>query len=150
MIRAVVDPNVLIAALLSPEGAPAQLLRNAVAGDYVVVSCLQLVEEFEDVARRDKFHGIIAETNIPDTSRSRRSPRVLVLTRPSRGPNAAQNEARSGSGRTVRNRDDPSRRSWAAPGPSHPARSGRRPRPLEDVAERSGSSAGREYPHRVG
>lgn len=44
-MRAVLDPNVLIAAALSPQGTPAQLLRRWIAGDYeLIVSDLLLAE----------------------------------------------------------------------------------------------------------
>lgn len=45
MIRAVLDPNVLISALLSPKGAPARALRAWIEGAFeLVVSPLLLAE----------------------------------------------------------------------------------------------------------
>lgn len=44
-MRAVLDPNVLIAALLSPTGAPAQLLSRWLAGDFELVVSDQLLKE---------------------------------------------------------------------------------------------------------
>jgi len=44
-VRAVLDPNVLISALLSPAGAPAQLVRRWLAGDFELVVCDELLAE---------------------------------------------------------------------------------------------------------
>jgi putative PIN family toxin of toxin-antitoxin system len=46
-VRAVLDPNVLIAALLAPGGAPAQLLLRWLAGDFELVVSAGLLEELE-------------------------------------------------------------------------------------------------------
>jgi putative PIN family toxin of toxin-antitoxin system len=53
--RVVLDPGVLIAALLSPRGAPAELLRRWLAGDYELVVSPQLLAELERVLLRPKF-----------------------------------------------------------------------------------------------
>ncbi|MFX8385659.1 PIN domain-containing protein, partial [Acinetobacter baumannii] len=45
MIRAVLDPGVLVAALLSSQGAPAQLLRLLVKGHFQLVLSPKLLEE---------------------------------------------------------------------------------------------------------
>ncbi|MDQ3400446.1 MAG: putative toxin-antitoxin system toxin component, PIN family [Chloroflexota bacterium] len=44
-MRAVLDPNVLIAALLSPTGPPARLLVRWLAGDFELVVSPQLLAE---------------------------------------------------------------------------------------------------------
>jgi uncharacterized protein len=44
-VRAVLDPNVLIAALLSPAGTPAQLLSRWLAGDFELVVSDELLKE---------------------------------------------------------------------------------------------------------
>lgn len=45
MVRAVLDPNVIISALLSPEGAPARALRAWIEGAFeLIVSPLLLAE----------------------------------------------------------------------------------------------------------
>ncbi|MGH2710488.1 MAG: putative toxin-antitoxin system toxin component, PIN family [Actinomycetota bacterium] len=45
MVRAVLDPNVIISALLSPKGAPAETLRVWIGGAFeLIVSPLLLVE----------------------------------------------------------------------------------------------------------
>jgi uncharacterized protein len=46
-VRAVLDPNVLIAALLSPAGAPAQLLGRWLAGDFELVVSEAVLAELE-------------------------------------------------------------------------------------------------------
>lgn len=44
-MRAVFDPNVLISALLAPDGAPAQLILRWLAGDFELVVSEQLLSE---------------------------------------------------------------------------------------------------------
>jgi uncharacterized protein len=46
-VRAVLDPNVLIAALLSPTGAPAQIVSRWLAGGFELVVSESLLEELE-------------------------------------------------------------------------------------------------------
>jgi uncharacterized protein len=46
-VRAVLDPNVLIAALLSPRGAPAEVVARWIAGEFELVVSGLLVEEME-------------------------------------------------------------------------------------------------------
>lgn len=46
-MRAVLDPNVIISALLSPEGAPARTLRGWIHGDFELVVSPLLLEELE-------------------------------------------------------------------------------------------------------
>ena len=45
MIRAVLDPGVLIAGLISPDGAPATLIRSWREAEFDVVVCPHLVDE---------------------------------------------------------------------------------------------------------
>lgn len=45
MIRAVLDPGVLIAGVISPAGAPAALIRSWREADFDVVACPHLIEE---------------------------------------------------------------------------------------------------------
>ena len=44
-MRAVLDPNILIAAILSPTGAPAQLVSRWLAGEFELVLSEQLLGE---------------------------------------------------------------------------------------------------------
>lgn len=61
MIRAVLDPGVLIAALISPRGAPAQLLRKWLEGAFEVVASPKLLEELITVLVRPKFRRYLSE-----------------------------------------------------------------------------------------
>jgi uncharacterized protein len=46
-VRAVLDPNILIAALLSRSGTPAQLVSRWLAGEFELVASEKLIAEFE-------------------------------------------------------------------------------------------------------
>jgi putative PIN family toxin of toxin-antitoxin system len=50
--RAVVDVNVLVSALLQPDGAPARLVRAWLAGAFELIASAQLVAELVDVGVR--------------------------------------------------------------------------------------------------
>jgi len=54
-VRIVLDTNVLIAALLSPFGAPAQLLDLTIAGEVALLLDDRILAEYHEVARRPKF-----------------------------------------------------------------------------------------------
>jgi putative PIN family toxin of toxin-antitoxin system len=54
-VRVVIDPGVLIAALLSPSGSPARLVRRWLAGEVEVVASPVLLKELGTVLKRDKF-----------------------------------------------------------------------------------------------
>jgi putative PIN family toxin of toxin-antitoxin system len=54
-VRVVIDPGVLIAALLSPSGSPAGLVRRWLAGEVEVVASPALLKELGTVLKRDKF-----------------------------------------------------------------------------------------------
>lgn len=55
MRRVVLDPGVLVSALISPDGVPARLLREVRAGGLELVVSPLLLEELEDVLSRGKF-----------------------------------------------------------------------------------------------
>ena len=61
MIRAVLDPGVLVAAFISPRGAPAQLLTKWLEGAFEVVASPKLLEELASVLRRPKFRPYFSE-----------------------------------------------------------------------------------------
>ena len=61
MYQAVLDPGVLIAAMLSAKGAPADLLRRWRAGDYELVASPKLLAELERVLLRLKFRKYLSE-----------------------------------------------------------------------------------------
>ena len=65
-MRAVIDTNVLVAALLW-RGPPHVLLEHARAGTVSMVSSAALLAELADVIGRAKFDAILAKT---DTSRA--------------------------------------------------------------------------------
>jgi putative PIN family toxin of toxin-antitoxin system len=53
--RVVIDPNVWISAPLSPSGAPAEVLRAVIAGQFVAVVSPRPVEEVTEVLACPKF-----------------------------------------------------------------------------------------------
>ena len=61
MYRAVLDPGVLIAAIISPKGAPAALLRSWMEGGYELVVSPKLLAELERVLSRPKFRKYLSE-----------------------------------------------------------------------------------------
>jgi putative PIN family toxin of toxin-antitoxin system len=61
MYRVVLDPGVLIAALLSSKGAPAELLRRWLEGDYELIVSPKLLAELERVLPRPKFRKYFSE-----------------------------------------------------------------------------------------
>lgn len=60
MIRAVLDPSVLIAALLSSRGAPAELLLLWIDGAFELIVSPGLLLELETVLLRPKFRAHVA------------------------------------------------------------------------------------------
>jgi len=55
VINAVIDTNVLVSALLSPNGAPAKILNMAISGKILICIDSRIMLEYENVLRRDKF-----------------------------------------------------------------------------------------------
>lgn len=55
MIRAVLDTNVLVSALLSPSGAPAKVLNHVILGNVTICYDSNIIAEYEDVLSRPKF-----------------------------------------------------------------------------------------------
>ena len=60
MIRAVLDTGVLIAAVLSANGAPAELLRLWLDGVFEIVVSEKLLSELDRVLRRPKFRSYLS------------------------------------------------------------------------------------------
>ena len=60
MRRVVLDPNVLISALLTPGGASARVLLHLRTGAFELVSCPALLAELRAVLRRDKFRPYVS------------------------------------------------------------------------------------------
>lgn len=61
MVRAVLDPGVLIAAFISPHGAPAQLFALWIEGAFELVTSPGLIGELREVLRREKFRHYATE-----------------------------------------------------------------------------------------
>ncbi len=59
MARAVLDPGVLVSALITPTGTPAKLLTAARGGSFELIVSPLLLEELESVLRRDKFRRYV-------------------------------------------------------------------------------------------
>lgn len=53
------DPGVLVSALITPAGRPAELLAQARAGEYDLVISPCLIAELENVLRRKKFRRYV-------------------------------------------------------------------------------------------
>jgi putative PIN family toxin of toxin-antitoxin system len=60
MLRAVLDPGVLISAAISPRGAPALLLSEWLEGSYELVVSPSLLAELRQVLLRPKFRSYIS------------------------------------------------------------------------------------------
>ncbi len=59
MARAVLDPGVLVSALITPTGAPAKLLTGARNGSFELIVSSFLLEELELVLLREKFRHYV-------------------------------------------------------------------------------------------
>jgi putative PIN family toxin of toxin-antitoxin system len=57
--RAVLDPGVLVSALISPAGAPAKLAAQARDGALELIVSPRLLEELEGVLGREKFRRYV-------------------------------------------------------------------------------------------
>jgi uncharacterized protein len=57
--RAVLDPGVLVSALITPTGRPAKLLLAARTGSFELIVSPQLLDELEAVLRREKFRRYV-------------------------------------------------------------------------------------------
>lgn len=55
MLRAVVDPGVLISAFLFPGGPPARLYLLWIGGEFEIVACPRIFHELTTVLHRAKF-----------------------------------------------------------------------------------------------
>ncbi len=58
MLRVVLDPGVLVSAVLTSTGPPAQILDRWRDGEFDLVVSPNLLDELEDVLLRPKFHGV--------------------------------------------------------------------------------------------
>jgi uncharacterized protein len=62
--RAVLDPNVLVSALISPGGPSARLLVELRGGAFELVTSRRLLEELHEVLHREKFRRYSTETEV--------------------------------------------------------------------------------------
>jgi putative PIN family toxin of toxin-antitoxin system len=62
--RAVLDPGVLVSALITPRGTPAKLLLSAGEGGFELIVSPLLLEELELVLRREKFRRYIDQDGV--------------------------------------------------------------------------------------
>lgn len=59
MAKAVLDPGVLVSALITPTGTPAKLLIAARGGSFELIVSPHLLEELGVVLRREKFRRYV-------------------------------------------------------------------------------------------
>jgi uncharacterized protein len=76
--RAVLDPGVVVSALITPTGVPAKLLLAARAGSFDLVVSPKLLGELETVLRREKFRRYLELDAIGATLRLLRQDGELV------------------------------------------------------------------------
>ena len=55
MIKAVIDTNILVSALLSPSGSPAKVLDHVLNGNVVMCYDSRMIAEYQEVLLRPKF-----------------------------------------------------------------------------------------------
>ena len=77
-MRAVLDPNVIISALLSPKGPPAGVLRAWEEGEFEIVACPQLLDELERALAYPKLRRLIPEPDAAAVVRWLREALTLV------------------------------------------------------------------------
>jgi len=64
VIRAVIDPGVLIAALITPEGLPSQIIRAWKRGVFELVVSPMLLDELTETLLRPKFRRWASENDV--------------------------------------------------------------------------------------
>ncbi|MEX0675406.1 MAG: putative toxin-antitoxin system toxin component, PIN family [Gaiellaceae bacterium] len=60
MTRAVLDPNVLVSAAITPDGTSAACLRAHAEGRFELVASPRLLDELRNVLSRDRFRPFLA------------------------------------------------------------------------------------------
>ena len=60
-MRAVLDPGVIVAALITPAGVCGRVLRAALDDEYTLVVSPELLAELEGVLMREKFRPYLSE-----------------------------------------------------------------------------------------
>lgn len=66
MRRVVLDPGVLVSALITPTGSPAKLLQEARTGGLQLIVSPLLVDELEQVLAREKFRRYVDLDTVRD------------------------------------------------------------------------------------
>lgn len=66
MLRVVLDPGLLIAALISPRGVPAQLIREWLDGAFELVVSPDLLVELRTVLARPKVRSYVSEDQVAE------------------------------------------------------------------------------------
>lgn len=84
-MRAVLDPNVIVSAVIAPAGAPAQVLERGLAGDYEPVVSALLLAELADVLGRAKLRTRVAPSDAAELHR-RIGERAVVVPDPTGAP----------------------------------------------------------------
>jgi putative PIN family toxin of toxin-antitoxin system len=83
--RAVLDPNVIVSAALSPDGTPAVLLRTWLEGGYELVVSPALLAEIERVLRYPKIAKRVSAAEAVELLALLRS-QAMLLSDPDRPP----------------------------------------------------------------
>lgn len=65
-MRAVLDPNILISALLSPRGAPAEIVARWLRGEFELVVSQRLLDELERALAYPKVRAHVTEDEASD------------------------------------------------------------------------------------
>jgi uncharacterized protein len=64
MIRVVIDTNVMVSAILAPEGTPAKILKLVLDGELEFILSPQLVQEIEAVMRYPKIVKLMKKRGV--------------------------------------------------------------------------------------
>ena len=88
-MRAVLDPNVLIAALLSRSGPPAQIVSRWLAGEFELVVSESLLAELERALAYPKLRARIAPAEASELVSLLRSSTALAPDPPTPAPRSA-------------------------------------------------------------
>jgi putative PIN family toxin of toxin-antitoxin system len=76
--RVVLDPGVLVSALITPTGAPAKLLELARGGELELIVSPRLLGELSEVLEREKFRRYVEIETVGDYLRTLRRNAVLA------------------------------------------------------------------------
>jgi putative PIN family toxin of toxin-antitoxin system len=88
-VRAVLDPNILIAALLSPSGAPAPIVARWLAGEFELVVSQALLDELERALTYPKLRARITMRKAADFASLLRDGAIVAPDPPSPGHRSA-------------------------------------------------------------